>query len=740
LIDMADFRKISPMERLARRLRDADAWVEHSLYRLGERINEILWRIRAWSDRMEPSPTGRVIVTLACEALTYIAIGAVMMTALAKPAFRAVNEDQWLKAQELSVTFIDQTGAVIGRRGILHSKLVPVEDLPEHLVKAALATEDRRFYEHFGIDPSGLVRALAANARANGVVQGGSTLTQQLAKNLFLNNERSIERKIKEAFLALWLEARLSKQEILKLYLDRAYLGNGVFGVQSAADHYFGKDVRDLTLAESAMIAGLFKAPSKYSPTVNLPAARARAADVLSNMVEAGFLTQGQISTALRNPATPVERANQNIADYALDYGFEEIKQLAAAGKLGNERSLTVRATIDAGLQKQTERVLDAILRQHGPSYRVHQSAIVVLDHSGGLRAMVGGRDYGASQFNRATQAMRQPGSSFKPYVYAMALNDGVITPQSIVVDKPTCVYIGRPWCPQNYGRSYAGAMPAIVALAKSINTIPIQLNEKIGKGNHKAGRARVHELLRKSGFANEVRDIPGMPLGVSEVTVVDMATGFNAFANGGKQTKPYVAREILGQDGNVIYRAETDLAKKPEAMPSYVALDMNRMLRKVVTDGTGKRALLPGVPTAGKTGTTDEYRNAWFVGYSGNFTTAVWFGNDDYSGTSNMTGGSLPAMAFQQVMAFAHLDVETKNIPGLGDEDKPSRDPKLAEIAGAGEAQARETNRLYRLSPRGKVLLKDIETLETTLESLPEGPVSVAPNPAAPNAAAQRS
>ena len=734
---MADFRKITFTERLTRRLRDADAWVESSLHILGERIREGLWRIRHASDSLEPSNTGRVLVTLACEGLTYAVIGGVLMTALAKPAFRAVNEDQWLKQQDLAVTFVDQTGAVIGRRGILHSQSIAIEEMPEHLVKAALATEDRRFYEHFGIDPSGLIRAVAANARANGVVQGGSTITQQLAKNLFLSNERSIERKIKEAFLAFWLETRLSKQEILKLYLDRAYLGNGVFGVQSAAEHYFGKDVRDLTLAEAAMIAGLFKAPSKDSPTVNLPAARARTADVLSNMVEAGFLTQGQISTALRNPATPIERASHNMADYALDYGFEEVKQLAAAGRLGTSRVLTVRSTIDPGLQKHAERAADSILRQQGPVYGVHQAALVVLDHSGGLRAMVGGRDYGQSQFNRATQAMRQPGSSFKPFVYATALQDGVIKPESIVVDKPTCINIGRPWCPQNYGRSYAGSTTAIIALAKSINTIPIQLNERIGKGNHKAGRARVHQLMRASGFANEVRDIPGMPLGVSEVTVIDMATGFNAFANGGRQTKPYVAREILGENGEVVYRAEMNLDTRPQAMPAYVALDMNRMLRKVVTDGTGRRAALPGIPTAGKTGTTDEYRNAWFVGYSGNFTTAVWFGNDDYSGTRNMTGGSLPAMAFQQVMAFAHLDAETKNILGLGDEDKPIRDPKLAEIAGTSEANAPQNGRLYRLSPRGKSLLKEIEALEA---KPPEGPISELPNTGSSAGLAKRS
>lgn len=730
---MADFRKISFAERVSRRLRDADAWVEHSLHVVGERIKEGLWRIRNASDSLEPSNTGRIVVALACEALTYAVIGGVMLTALAKPAFRAVNEDQWLKQQDLAITFLDQTGAVIGRRGILHSESIPVEELPEHLIKAALATEDRRFYEHFGVDPSGLIRALAANARANGVVQGGSTITQQLAKNLFLSNERSIERKIKEAFLAFWLESRLPKQEILKLYLDRAYLGNGVFGVQSAADHYFGKDVRDLTLAEAAMIAGLFKAPSKYSPTVNLPAARARAADVLSNMVEAGFLTQGQISTALRNPATPVERASQNLADYALDFGFEEIKQLAAAGKLGNNRILTVRTPIDRALQQYSERAADGIIRQHGPGYRVKQYAIVTLDLDGGLKAMVGGRDYGQSQFNRASVAMRPPGSSFKPYVYAAALSAGLIKPESTVTDRSTCVYAGFTWCPANYGRSFSGSMSATVALAKSINTIPVQLAGMVGATGkdstsgraHAQGRKKIIALTKELGFNTSLRDVVPLPIGASELTVVDMANGFNAFANGGRRAKAYVAREVLNAAGEVIYRVQDQPDRHRQAMPEQAARDLNLMLSKVPTEGTGRRAALPGVPHAGKTGTTDEYRNAWYVGYSGNFTTAVWFGNDDYSPTSNMTGGSLPAMTFQQVMAFAHLNVDLKPLIGLPDADKPTRDPKLAEIVGANEAQMPQSGRIYRLSPRGKSLLREIEALETEPS---EGPVSEVP------------
>ncbi len=734
---MADFRRITFAEKMARRLRDVDAWVEHSLHVLGERLKEGLWRIRHASDRLEPSNAGRIVVTLACEALTYAVIGGVLLTALAKPAFRAVNEDQWLKQQDLAVTFLDQTGVVIGRRGILHSQSIPIDDLPEHLVKAALATEDRRFYEHVGIDPSGLIRALAANARANGVVQGGSTITQQLAKNLFLSNERSIERKIKEAFLAFWLEARLTKPEILKLYLDRAYLGNGVFGVQSAAEHYFGKDVRDLTLAEAAMIAGLFKAPTKFSPNVNLPAARARAADVLSNMVEAGFLTQGQISTALRNPATPVERTDQHVADYALDFAFEEIKQLAAAGRLGGERILTVRTAIDRALQRHAERAADTIIRQHGPGYGVRQYAVVTLDLDGGLRAMVGGRDYGQSQFNRATIAMRPPGSSFKPYVYAAALSAGILKPESIVTDRQTCVYAGFTWCPANYGRSHAGSMSATVALAKSINTIPVQLMGMIGaRGRdstsgraHAEGRKKVIALTRALGFTTTLRDVVPLPIGASELTVVDMANGFNAFANGGRQAKAYAAREVLNAAGEVIYRVQDQPDRHPQAMPEQAARDLNFMLSKVPTEGTGRRAALPGVPHAGKTGTTDEYRNAWYVGYFGNFTTAVWFGNDDYSPTNNMTGGTLPAMTFQQVMAFAHLDADLKPLIGLPETDKPVRDAKLAEIAGASEASIPQGGRFYRLTPRGKSLLKEIEEMDMEAS---EGPVSEIPAPPA--------
>lgn len=719
-----DFQRVTWAEKLQRRIRDWDARVEHSVFQLGRRLGEVLWRIRHASEKLEPSPFGRVVVTVCCEALTYIAIGGVVLTALAKPAMRAVNEENWLKQTDLAITFLDQSGHVLGKRGILHLESVAVEQLPEHLVKAVLGTEDRRFYEHFGIDVGGLIRAMMTNARAGGVVQGGSTITQQLAKNLFLSNERSIERKIKEAFLAFWLESRLPKNEILKLYLDRAYLGNGVFGVQSAAEHYFGKNVRDISLAEAAMIAGLFKAPSRFSPMVNLPAARARASDVLSNMVEAKFLTQGQVAAALRNPATPVERNTDTVADYALDYGFEEIKQLALAGKLGNERTLVVRTPIDRALQRHAERVTDSILKEFGPGYGVNQSATVVLDLDGGLKAMVGGRDYGLSQFNRATLAMRPPGSSFKSFVFGAALSEGIVKPDTIVTDRPTCV--GN-WCPSNYGRSYAGSMTATVAIAKSINTIPVQLTTALGKGNAKIGRQKVIDFTKAIGFSHTLRDMTSMPIGSSEVTVIDMATGFNTFANGGKLAKPYVAREILNPQGEIVYRIEPSETRHPQAMPEPAARDLVFMMSKVPTEGTGRRAALPGVPTAGKTGTTDEYRNAWYGGFSGNFTAVVWFGNDDFSPTNRMTGGSLPGMTFARIMAFAHLDADLKPLYGLENE-KPVRDPKLAELAGASDPSGAQSQRMLRLTPRGKALLKEIEALaddpsESPLSLIPTAP-----------------
>ena len=336
------------------------------------------------------------------------------MLALALPAFDETAKD-WRNQGDFAVTFLDRYGNEIGQRGIIQRDSVPVDEMPDHVVNAVLATEDRRFFEHFGIDFLGLFRAMSENVRANSVVQGGSTITQQLAKNLFLSNERTVERKVKEAFLSLWLETNLSKKEILQLYLDRAYMGGGTFGIAAAADFYFGKNVKDLTLAEAAMLAGLFKAPAKYAPHINLPAARARANEVLTNMVQGGFLTEGQVLSARLHPADIVDRGDRKSPDYFLDYAFDEAKRIAA--KYGIH-SMVARTTIDLNLQRAAEESLEFHLRQYGKDYGVTEGAIVMLENSGAVRAIVGGRDYGASQFNRATKALRQAGSSFKIYTY----------------------------------------------------------------------------------------------------------------------------------------------------------------------------------------------------------------------------------------------------------------------------------------------------------------------------------
>ncbi len=623
-------------------------------------------------DRLTVTGGQRLAAEFASEGLNVGIAGSLVLLALAIPSFHEGREEA-LKHQVFAVTFLDRYGSELGHRGARHDDSLKLEEMPDHLLKAVLATEDRRFYDHFGIDLIGTLRAVTVNARASGVVQGGSSLTQQLAKNLFLTNERSLDRKIKEAFLAIWLEQRLTKNEILKLYLDRAYMGGGTFGVAAAAEYYFG-----------TMLAGLFKAPTKYAPHVNLPAARARANDVLNAMVDAGFMTAGQVDSAKRNPATPIDRRRDTSPDYYLDWAFDEIRRLADDGKIGPDRVLTVKTPHDPAIQERADEAIESILRQYGPGYRAKQAATAVLETDGAVRALVGGRDYGASQFNRATASLRQPGSSFKPFVYAAAMQAGLYKPNTVVSDRPVC--IGN-WCPNNYGRSFAGSMPLTVALAKSINTIPVQMSIALGQATgetHVAraariGRLKIIETSRAMGLNSPLTDTVSLPIGAAEVTVLDMAAGYAVFANGGQRARPYAAIEIRNSHGDVIYRHDRDEPEAARVLSTQVAQDMNFMLSKVPTEGTGRRAALEGVVTAGKTGTTNGYKDAWYVGYSGNLVGAVWYGNDDSSETANMTGGSLPAMTFKEIMQFAHRGLELKPIPGVAPPD-----PKAATVAKA--------------------------------------------------------
>ncbi|WP_349371443.1 PBP1A family penicillin-binding protein [Salinarimonas sp.] len=660
-------RTTSLWTRLKRWALGVDAWLSASAFDSSEDFKAIWRRYTAFTDLFRARGAARVVLDLASEGVTLGLAGAVVMLALAIPAFYETQEN-WRTTDELAVTFLDRYGQEVGRRGIRHDDSVALDEIPEVVIKAALATEDRRFFSHWGIDPIGTARALVTNSREGAVVQGGSTITQQLAKNLFLTNERTLDRKIKEAFLALWLEFQLSKNEILKLYLDRAYMGGGNFGVVAAADFYFGKPIQEVTLAEAAMLAGLFKAPSRFSPHVNLPAARARANDVLTAMVNAGFMSAGQVEIARRNPASAIDRGRETTPDYYLDWAFEQVRDMARDGAFGDERVLLVKTPLDQAMQRRAELAVEDTLRQHGERYRVKQAAAVLMEPDGAVRAIVGGRDYGQSQFNRAAHARRQPGSSFKPFVYATALSYLPYRPDSRVVDRPIC--LGN-WCPNNYNRSFAGAMPMITALARSINTIPVRLSVEIGEGNAKRGRARIIETTRAMGVETPLADTSSLPIGASEMTVLDMAAGYAVFANGGERARPYAAVEVTTADGALLYSHDRD-APRERVLSTRVVSDMNTMLVAVPERGTGRRAALDGIRSAGKTGTTNAYRDAWYAGYTGNFVTAVWFGNDDFTSTNRMTGGSLPAMTFKEIMSFAHRDAELRAIPGL-EEDGPA-------------------------------------------------------------------
>ncbi|QCK88777.1 PBP1A family penicillin-binding protein [Phreatobacter aquaticus] len=652
--------------------------------------------------------------------MTLGSLGMIVLLMLAIPAFRETSED-WRKKSELSVVFQDRYGNEVGRRGIRHNDSVPLDDFPDHLIKAVLATEDRRFFEHYGIDLVGTLRAVAANARARGVVQGGSTITQQLAKNLFLTNERSFERKIKEAFLALWLEARASKKEILKTYLDRAYMGGGAFGAEAAAEYYFGKSVRDVTLAEAAMLAGLFKAPTRFAPHANLPAARGRANTVLDNLVEAGFMTEGQVFGARRNPATPVDRKDEVVPNYYLDYAFEDIKRLVAATPTLTDRVLTVRTGLDLSVQRQAELAVEQTLRQYGTEYGASQAALVLMDTDGTVRAIVGGRDYGASQFNRATEAMRQPGSSFKPIVYGTALREGLITSRSVVVDRPIC--LGN-WCPQNYGRSFSGSTTVFSALVRSINSIPVILTQQMGRGDSRLGRQKIIQAAREMGITRPLTDSAPLPIGAAEVTLVELTNAYATFASGGRSVSAHAAVEIKNSQGDVIWRGDRDMVRRQVFTPQ-VAADMNAMLVGVVESGTGRRAAVEGVQVGGKTGTTNSYRDALFVGFSGQFVAGIWYGNDDYSETNRMTGGSLPAMTFSRVMTAAHQGLEPRPVFGQPERARPATAaPNSAPLPQAGISERPQV-----LSRRSLQVLTRIDRLLRDAQEAPTrpGPLSSA-------------
>ena len=626
----------------------------------------------------------RLLNEFASEGLTMLFGGFIVLYGLALPAFQEFDESKF-QTGKYAVTLLDVNGNVIGKRGILHNDAVPLDEIPDFLIKATLATEDRRFFEHYGIDVLGTMRALLTNVQANEVVQGGSTITQQLAKNLFLSSERSLQRKVKELFLAFLLESRYSKREILKLYFDRAYMGGGAFGVEAASQYYFGKSVRDINMAEAAMLAGLFKAPTKYSPLVDLAASRARTYQVLDNLVDAGYYTAGQVHAARMNPARIVENRAPNSPDWFLDWAYEEVQRLAE-GK--GQFVLTARTTVDLTLQRQADEALNAALKRNGRPDHFNSGAIVVMETDGKVRAIVGGPDYGESQFNRATHAKRQPGSSFKVYVYATAMENGY-TPETIVRDgSRSC---GN-WSPSNYGGGGgSGArMPLWSALARSLNTVATELSFAVG-------RDKVIEMTKRLGIEG-VKKTCSMALGDGGITVLEHTGGFATFANAGKLARPYGILDITTSRGDLLYSRERDEPPPRQVLSRHVAEEMNTMLNRVVTEGTAGAAQLDFTNVAGKTGTSTGPKDVWFVGFTGKYVAGVWLGNDDnHPMRAGVTGGHQAAPVWHDLMTVAHTDMNIPTIPGLAphprqiEEQQRLAEVKAAQVAAGIDTEASE-------------------------------------------------
>ncbi|HSR73087.1 MAG TPA: PBP1A family penicillin-binding protein [Kiloniellales bacterium] len=550
--------------------------------------------------------------------------------------------------RQASVTVMAADGTLISSYGDVYGETVSLRDLPPHLPRAVLAVEDRRFYDHFGIDLIGLGRAMMANLRAGEIVQGGSTITQQLAKNLFLSPERTIKRKIQEMMLALWLERKFTKDQILSLYLNRVYLGAGTYGVDAAARHYFGKPASAVNLYEAALLAGLLKAPSRYNPVRAEALAERRTALVLDAMVDAGFITGAQAEAAARGKTRGRAIAGSQ-ALYFADWVRAQIESYIGP----NSGDLVVITTLNPYQQRVAEEELASLLAAEGKERDVSQGAIVLMSPDGAIRAMVGGRSYDASQFNRATQALRQPGSAFKAFVYLAGLEQG-LTPDTRIPDAPITV---EGWSPQNYDERYHGTVTLREAFARSLNSVAVRVSER-------AGRTAVANAARRLGITSELEAEPSIALGTSEVTLLELTGAFATFANHGKGVWPYGIEEIRRKDGTLLYRRAG--GGPGRVIASRVVERMTDLMRATVEWGSGKAAK-PDRPAAGKTGTSQDFRDAWFVGYTAGLVGGVWLGNDDGAPMNRVSGGTLPARLWRSVLVRALEGIAPRPLPGGG-------------------------------------------------------------------------
>ncbi|WP_291838881.1 PBP1A family penicillin-binding protein [Brevundimonas sp.] len=547
-----------------------------------------------------------------------------------------------------SITYLDRNGALIAVRGTQQAPPADLDALPDYVPAAFIAIEDRRFYHHPGFDPIGMSRAIVSNMRAGRVVQGGSTLTQQLAKNLFLSPDQNIKRKVQELMLAVWLEMKFSKKEILALYLNRVYFGAGAYGIEAASQRYFDKSARQLTVGEAALLAGLLKAPSRYSPVSESERAATRATVVLNEMVDAGVITPEQRAQAVTEPVRVSRTLATQHAQYFIDWLDKQIRELVGEPT----EDMIVETTLDLTLQTQAERSVRRIL-DRDKSKGVEQAALVALDGEGRVRAMIGGSSYADSQFNRATDARRQAGSAWKPFVYLTALESGY-TPETRVNDAP--IRIGN-WSPRNYSGSFAGEMTLANAVAQSTNTIAAGVADQIGRDN-------VARTARRLGVSSRIGLEPAMALGAVEVSPLEMAQAYDAFSNGGKRVQAYGISRIRTPQGRVIYQRASRAEGPAQAITNPYLYYLNSMLRGVMTSGTGRSAAISGRDLAGKTGTTSDYKDAWFVGYTGGFVTAVWVGKDDNTPMRGVTGGSSPAAIWKGFMEAALPRLNAPAIP----------------------------------------------------------------------------
>jgi penicillin-binding protein 1A len=574
---------------------------------------------------------------------TIAVVGVVVWVGAHLPAIQSLE----IPKRPPTIQIVGLDGSVLATRGEMAGTNVALKDLPPYLPQAFIAIEDRRFYSHYGVDPLGIARAAVTNILHHGVSQGGSTLTQQLAKNLFLTQERTFQRKLQEVELALWLERKHSKAEILELYLNRVYFGSGAYGVEAAAQRYFGKSAKNVTIAEAAMLAGLVKSPSRLAPNRNPEGAEQRAQIVLAAMADSKFITDAQAQASIGHPSYNVKPVGAGTVNYVADWIGEVLDDLI--GQI--DVSVVVETSIDPKLQSIAEASVIDELAAKSVKFNVTQGALVAMTPDGAVRAMVGGRNYTESQYNRAVTARRQPGSAFKPFVYLTAIEAG-LTPETIRQDAPLDV---KGWKPENYSHEYFGAVTLTQALAMSLNTVAVRLGLEVGPKN-------VVRTAHRLGISSKLDANASIALGTSEVSVVELVGAYTPFANGGLGVSPHVVNKIRTTEGKVLYARQPDqLGQVIE--PRNVAM-MNTMMQETLLSGTAHKAELPGWMAAGKTGTSQDFRDAWFIGYTANLVTGVWLGNDDNSPTKKATGGGLPVEIWTRFMKAAHQGVTPVPLP----------------------------------------------------------------------------